>query len=345
MGVLQPVNFENNTDICKKNSLNPVLIPARNFSVQLVKDVWRTVLILFRIMIPVSIIVKLMQMAGLVAVIGDLLYPLMKYVGLPGEMGLVWATGIITNLFGGVIAFISISGGMELTVAQVTVISIMMLVAHTFPIELTIARKAGLRLVAMFVIRFVFAYVFGWVIFRLYDLLNWQTQLSHIVWKPNATVDHTLAGWAMGELKNYGVIICFIFCLMLLLRLLKMVGIIDIITRWLNPFLRTMGIGREVTPIALVGLTLGVVYGGALIVDEVKNNPRIPKKDIFYAMVLMGLCHSVIEDTILMVALGASFVGVFLIRVVLSMIVVYALVKATGRMTDKTMNRLFLRKT
>jgi hypothetical protein len=324
--------------------VNSTLRSVLDFSKQLGKDVLRTVLILFRIMIPISIIVKLLQMAGFIAVIGDMLYPVMKYVGLPGEMGLVWATGMITNLFGGIIAFISISNGMDLTVAQVTVISIMMLVAHTFPIELQIARKTGVRLVAMFLIRFCFAFIFGWIIFRLYDALGWQTQTAQIVWKPSALPDNSPGAWAIGELKNYGVIVCFIFCLMLLLRVLKMIGVIDIITRGLNPFLKFMGIGKEVTTIALVGLTLGVVYGGALIIDEVKSNPSIPKKDILYAMALMGLCHSVIEDTILMVSLGASFVGVFVIRFVLSVIVVFCLVRLTRMLSDKVMYRVFLRR-
>jgi hypothetical protein len=324
--------------------VNSTLRSVWDFSKQLGKDVLRTVLILFRIMIPISIIVKLLQMAGFITVIGDLLFPVMKFVGLPGEMGLVWATGIITNLFGGIIAFISISNGMDLTVAQVTVISIMMLVAHTFPIELQIARKTGVRLVAMFMIRFCFAFIFGWIIFRLFDVLGWQTQTAQIVWRPSAPTNNSLGAWAIGEMKNYGVIVCFIFSLMLLLRILKMIGVIDIITRGLNPFLKFMGIGKEVTTIALVGLTLGVVYGGALIIDEVKSNPSIPKKDILYAMALMGLCHSVIEDTILMVSLGASFIGVFVLRLVLSVMVMFFLVRLTKKLPDKTMYMFFLRR-
>lgn len=323
--------------------MNPAIKPFWDFSIQLFKDVFRSVLVLFRIMIPISIIVKLLQMAGFIEVIGDVLFPVMKYVGLPGEMGLVWATGIFTNLFGGIIAFIGISEGMELSVAQVTVISVMMLVAHTFPIELSIARKTGLRIVAMFLIRFVFAFIFGWFIFRFYDLFGWHTQTAQIIWKPDMP-DESLASWAIQQLKNYVVIIGLIFSLMFLLRILKKIGVIEIITRLLNPFLKFLGIGKDVTTIALVGLTLGIVYGGALIIDEVKTNPSIPKKDIFFAMVLMGLCHSVIEDTLLMVSLGASFIGVFFIRFILSVVVVFCLVRITRLISDEWMYRLFLRK-
>ena len=314
-----------------------------DFFRSLLKDVFRTVLILFKIMIPVSIIVKILQMLGFITVIGHMLYPIMKFVGLPGEMGLVWATGMTTNLFGGIIAFINISGGLDLSIAQVTTISIMMLVAHTFPIELPIARKTGVRLVAMFLIRFLFAFAFGFIIYHLYKAFGWHTLTAQIVWKPEAMHDDSISSWALEQLKSYGVIIAFIFSLMLLLRILNKIGVIAIITRLLNPFLKFLGIGKQVTTIALVGLTLGIVYGGALIIDEVKSNPSIPKKDIFYAMVLMGLCHSVIEDTILMVSLGASFIGVFVIRLLLSMFVVFCLVRITRLLSDKTMNRIFLR--
>lgn len=313
------------------------------FFKSLIKDVFRTVLILFRIMIPVSIIVKLLQMLGFIQVIGSVLSPVMKYVGLPGEMGLVWATGIITNLFGGIIAFLNISNGIELSIAQVTTISIMMLVAHTFPIELQIARKTGVRVIAMFLIRLVFAYLFGFIIYQLYSIFGLYTETAQIIWRPETMPDNSLASWAVSELKNYLVIICFIFCLMLLLRILKKVGIIDLITRALNPFLKFLGIGKDVSTIALVGLTLGVVYGGALIIDEVKSNPAIPKKDIFYAMVLMGLCHSIIEDTILMMSLGATFSGIFIIRLLLSILVVFILVRFSRNAPDKFMYRIFLR--
>jgi len=196
----------------------------------------------------------------------------------------------------------------------------------------------------MFCIRFVFAFLFGAFIFHLFSLLGVYNETAHIAWHPAKIPDNSLSSWAFGEIKNYLMIIVFIFCLMLLLRILKKIGVIDLITRALNPFLKFLGIGKEVSTIALVGLTLGVVYGGALIINEVKTNPKIPKKDIFYAMALMGLCHSVIEDTILMVSLGASFTGIFIIRFILSMLVVFLLVRVTRNMPDKILFRYFLRK-
>jgi hypothetical protein len=315
----------------------------KDFFLGVLKDVLRTSGVLFKIMIPVSIVVKILQELGAITFIGDMLYPVMKYVGLPGEFGLVWATGMITNLFGGIIAFISISDGFSLSVAQVTTLAMMMLVAHTFPIELPIARRSGVRIPVMFIIRFGFGFLFGWIIFKFSQVTGWYSETAHIAWKPNHTPDPSLMGWIISQLKNYLVILCFIFCLILLIRILKLVGILDAINKGLTPFLRFLGIGGEVATIALVGLTLGIVYGGALIINEAKTNPRISKKDVFYALTLMGLCHSVIEDTILMVSLGASFFGVFVIRLILAVLVVFLLVKLTQFLSEKSWNRFLIR--
>ncbi|MGD0712219.1 MAG: nucleoside recognition domain-containing protein, partial [Bacteroidales bacterium] len=106
---------------------------AKAFFKELFKDTVSTAIVMFRIMIPVSIVVKALQMSGLIVYIGIALAPLMKFVGLPGEMGLVWGTGMITNLFGGTLAYLNIAPSLHLTTAQTTIICLMMLVAHTFP--------------------------------------------------------------------------------------------------------------------------------------------------------------------------------------------------------------------
>ncbi len=56
------------------------------------KRALNTWLILLKIMIPISIIVKILVEFGLIKTIADLLSPIMGFVGLPGEFGLVWAT-------------------------------------------------------------------------------------------------------------------------------------------------------------------------------------------------------------------------------------------------------------
>ena len=120
---------------------------------ELFRDALRTSVELFRIIIPISIVTRFLQQWGVVDQLGVLLGPVMELVGLPGQIGLVWATAMITNLYGGMVVFASLAPDLGLTVAQVTVLTTMMLVAHGLPVELRIAQKAGTRLRAMALLR------------------------------------------------------------------------------------------------------------------------------------------------------------------------------------------------
>jgi hypothetical protein len=311
------------------------------FFKELWKDIRTTSWLMFRIMIPVSIGVKILKEIGAIELIGQALAPLMRLAGLPGEMGLVWATGMITNLFGGILAFLQISQDMSLSITQVTVISAMMLVAHTFPIELQIARKAGVRIWVNFVMRFGFAFLLGVIINSIYTGFGFFEQEAVVTWRPEAIQDPSIWTWALQELKSYGMILLFIISLLFLVKLLRELGVIRLITKALGPVLRLMGIGESVTTITIIGLTLGIVYGGALIINETRTR-EMNRRDIFYSLTLMGLCHSVIEDTILVVSLGADIIGVLVIRLVFALLITVAIVKLTRLMSDRKFNKLFL---
>lgn len=298
---------------------------------------------MLKILIPVSIGVKILQETGAMEYIGLALAPLMRLVGLPGEMGLVWGTGMITNLFGGILAYMNLAPYYHLDVAQTTVLCLMMLVAHTFPIELQIAKKAGVKFITMFLIRFGFAFLMGLMLNLIYRSFSVLTEPAVITWKHEVVLNPTWQQWALGELKNYATILIFIFSLLLLMKILKMIGVIDWITKGLSPLLRLMGIGAEVTTIAIIGLTLGIVYGGVLIINESKNK-SINKRDIFYCLALMGLCHSLIEDTILMMALGGHYTGILIFRLLASFIIIWGIVKFAKRFSDSSFAKYFLSK-
>jgi hypothetical protein len=59
-------------------------------------------------------------------------------------------------------------------------------------------------------------------------------------------------------------------------------------------------------------------------------------------MVMMGIFHSIIEDSILMISLGGHYTGIILGRFVFTIIVIYLFVKLTKPLSDKTFNRFFL---
>lgn len=288
-------------------------------------DTLRTCLELFKIIIPISIATRFLQQWGLVDQLGELLGPVMHLVGLPGEIGLVWATAMVTNLYAGMVVFAQVAPGLDLTIAQVTVLTTMMLVAHGLPVELRIAQKAGTRFRTQALLRIGGAMLLGAILNLSYLASGTLQQANNSLWNP-PPVDPSWAGWALNELRNYLSIVLIIFTLMALLRLLKKIGIVDLLTRLLEPLLALLGMGRQAAPLAIVGITLGLSYGGGLIIREAQSG-RLSREDVFSSIALMGLCHSLIEDSLLMIVIGGHISGVFWARLLFSLLVVFLLAR------------------
>lgn len=309
---------------------------------ELFRESFKTSWVLFKIMIPVSIVIKILKETGLIGIIGDVFSPFMQFIGLPGAMGLVWVTGMLTNLYGGIIAFIAISAQSPITIAQATILTTMMLVAHSLPVELMVAGKAGVKIHVMLVIRVLGAYILGFILNLMFSLTGTLHETSVIKWMPPVKTEETLPQWAISEIKNYIMVFFIIMALLLLMKILKKAGIIDWMTRMLSPVLSLIGIGKEVTPLTIIGMTLGISYGGAFIIREAEGG-HISKRDVFYSMSLLGLCHSFIEDTLLMMSLGGHYSGILIARPIFAMLVVYAFVRIFTALPQEFFNKYIVR--
>ena len=259
------------------------MLPALiEFSRKLLVETVEISLGLFRIMIPIIIAVKILQELGAVDALGKILSPVMGIVGLPGSMGLVWATTILSNIYTGIVVFVAVTANEPLTVAQTTVLASMMLVAHNLPIELRIAQKAGARLRFMGLLRMGGAFVLGWGLFRIYRLAGTLQEQNIPRWLPHID-DTSIATWTGTQVRGLIMIFFIIMGLLLLLRILDRIGITAIMTRFLTPVLRLLGIRSRPVSLLLsaggaggphrmahpvdargVRLRLGRVAGGAL---------------------------------------------------------------------------------
>ncbi|MDF1528982.1 MAG: hypothetical protein P1R74_07610, partial [Sedimenticola sp.] len=292
----------------------------RNWFEELLKDIYQVVSTLFKIMIPALLLVKILEEIGGVEVIAWLLGPVMAWVGLPESMGLVWATTLLTNIYTGMIIFFNVAQTESLNVAQVTVIGTMMLIAHTLPIEARIAQKAGVRLGVTLLIRLSSALLLGFILHHLYAWGGWLQQPSQLLWSPGV-VDSSITAWLLSQLKSLGMIVLIISALLTTLKLLRLLHIERLLHWLLQPVLRMLGIGPTATTITIVGFTLGLAFGGGLLIKEAQAG-HVPYRDVFSAMTLLALCHSVIEDTLLILLLGADISGILWMRLLFGFLVV-----------------------
>ncbi len=283
-------------------------------------------------MIPVSIIIKVLQQTGAMPYISQAFEPLMYPLGLPQEMSLVWVTAMLSNIYGGILALSGIYANNPLSVAQMTVLTTLILFAHTLLIEIPICKKAGTKILPIFLIRVVGGYLFALILNLIYSSFNlYQT----IIELPALSSENlSLTDWAIGEIKKYITIALIVMALIHILDILERIKVITLINKLLYPVIKLLGISEKVMPLTLVGMTLGLAYGGGLIVAESKEK-NIPKKDIFLSLALLSLFHSIIEDSLLMIALGASWTGVFLFRFIVSILAMLIIVKLVNKLPIK----------
>ena len=296
---------------------------------------------LFKIMIPIIIIVKIIEELGGIKYIAIALEPFMTLVGLPASTGLVWATTMITNIYGGMIIFMSNTSSENLNIAQVTVLGSMMLIAHALPIEVRIAQKAGVRILFTLTLRIGGALLLGWLLHQVYTMGDYLSATNNPLWKPPQTSNTSLSTWIIDQLKMLFQVFVIISVLVLFLKALKISGIEKLFALILQPFLRILGLSQRTTSITIVGITLGLTYGGGLLINEA-NKGELSKIDVFGSLSLLALVHSLIEDTLLIMLLGADLSGILYARLIFSVLLIALIIQSVKVLKEDTFKRFFV---
>lgn len=315
----------------------------KSFALSIFNPWKRTCKILFKILIPISILIKILQETGGINYVSNFFDPLMQLMGLPGEMGIVWASAIFGNLYGGLLAFYSLQATVSLTVAQVTILMTALLIAHSFLMEVVVVYKAGLKWIPIVFFRLGMAVVVGIFLNFFYSATNLLQEPASQIMTLSAPADQSITAWIINELKNYISIALIILALITVLEILKRIGLIAKLNKLLEPILNFIGMTSKIVPLTIIGLTLGLAYGGALIIDETRAT-SISKKDIFYSLLLMSLFHSIIEDTMLVASAGGNWSGIVLFRFVFAFITTAILIRITRNWDDAKMDKYFTRK-
>ena len=90
---------------------------------------------LLKIVIPVMIIVRIGIGFGLHIKLANLMAPFMSVLDLPPETSLVIVTTLVAGMYGGATVLAAMISDINMTVAQATVLTSIMVVAHALPIE------------------------------------------------------------------------------------------------------------------------------------------------------------------------------------------------------------------
>lgn len=276
-----------------------------------------------KIMLPVMVVVQIAQHFGLVHAAGKLLGPVMALLNLPAEAAIVWATTVLTGIYGGLASLASLSSSLDLTHGQLSALAAMMLFAHNIPVEQSIVRRAGASFAVTALLRIATAVIYGAVVAWVSHLTGWLSQPLSLEWMRGSEfiAGETDSGyWSWIQATAFSLLLTYavIISLVVVLDGFERLGITRHITAAITPVLRISGLNAHAAPVTTVGVMLGLSYGGALIIDEAEQM-GFSARTRFLALSWLSLSHSLIEDTVLMAALGADIWIILVGRIIVTL--------------------------
>ena len=293
---------------------------SKKILVNIFQETTKIFWILFKVILPVVIVIRALELIGAIPFLAKFLEPLTSFIGIDGSLGLVWMAAILVNIYAGLAAFASLQAIFDYSVAETTILGLIILIAHSLPIEVAIAKKSRISWIFNLSFRFINAIVAGKIlnlIFTKYELFNEPNQ--SVLQVPNELVSNF--EWATLQIQNFFIIFLIIFFIISTINVLRALGVWSLIINIMKIPLSYLGMSEKVANIILIGLTLGISFGGGFLIEESKKN-NISKKDILLSLSFLSLCHSIIEDTILILLLGSHISGILFFRFIYTVIII-----------------------
>ena len=110
-----------------------------------------------------------------------------------------------------------------------------------------------------------------------------------------------------------------ICAVMLLQKILDLLQISRFAAWLLGPILRCLGISPRAVSVVVIGFTMGILYGSGVLIQSVHEG-QLSRRDVLCSISLLGLCHSLIEDSLALALLGGTLWGILGFRIIFTLI-------------------------
>jgi hypothetical protein len=273
---------------------------------------------LLLITVPLSFAVLLLQVTGVLDLLGVAFKPVFGVLGLPPEAALVYATSCLLNIY----SCIAVIETLGLTGRAVTILALMCLIAHNLPVESAVQQKANSKAWKMVVLRLAVSLAAGLALSLLLPADEVQAAPTQHAAAAASSLGHAFGQWGIAVSKLCAKIMVLITLLMILERILAEFGVSRLLSRLLKYPLMLLGLPPSTAFLWVVANTLGLAYGAGVIVDNVKRG-ELPRKDADLLNHHIGVCHSLLEDTCLFVAIGVPVLWITVPRILMAAAVVW----------------------
>lgn len=265
-----------------------------------------TAWLLIKVMVPTMAVVQVLKALGVMGFLAREAAPLMKYFGLPGEASLALLTGGLVNIY----AAIAVAVNIPMTAKSMTVLAIMVLIAHNLIVETAVQSKAGTPAAIMLTTRLSAAFLAGLLFGRIIPEKGGVLvqSLSH---EQNTGLTEVVLANAVSLAKIAAIVIS----LMIAVELFREFGLMDRLIAVLHWPMRVLGLNRKTAFVTAVGLVLGLAYGSGLIIEESKRN-SLTGREVLATNVFLGTNHALIEDSLVFAAVGANLFWIVIGRLI-----------------------------
>lgn len=273
---------------------------------------------LLRIILPISLLVRFLDYFGILQWLATFLDPLFLNMGLPGSSAIVFITSIFLPLY----APLAIITSLPLTLRELTILALMCQISHNLPVESAIQAQTGTSFRAMTLLRISMSIVVGVMLNLILPAemgmpLFAQTNVTAIT-----SVGALLLLWLKSSLQIALLILIIVFLLNLLYSLLDNYQLIPKLSRGIKPLLAFFGLPKSTAFLWLIGYIVGLAYGGALMMDQMKEG-KVTRSEASLLNHHLAISHSVLEDNLLFVALGVSLWWILAVRFTVAFVVVW----------------------
>ena len=273
---------------------------------------------LLKIILPISLLVRILQFSGLLAEISGFLSPAFSLIGLPGETAIVFITSLFTPLYAPIALITSMSLGMR----EVTILALMCLISHNLIIESTIQSKTGSSFWRITIFRIFMSFVVAFSLNLVMPNEGW----GQVVITQSAEVCDTLfqvfSLWLISSLKVILMILLIVTSLMLLHYILEEFNLLHRISDFLSPIMVVFGLPKDTAFLWLVGNLVGLAYGGAIMVEQIEQK-KLSLESGAMLNTHLAVSHSLLEDTLIFVVIGVPILWIICTRLLFAIIVLW----------------------
>ncbi len=270
-----------------------------------------------KVIFPVTLLVTILRYTPVIPWLMDILTPMMKYIGLPGEAAVPLVIGNLLSLYAGIGAIISF----DFTIKEVFIMAIMLSFSHNLIIESSVASKVGVKWWIVVGIRIMLALSSAFMISTFWkggsDLAKYGF-ISKSEQLPEGWGNIILEGLQTAFLSIVQLAL-IVIPLMIVMQYFRELGWMNKLSSLFAPGMKFLGMEKNASVTLVAGLVIGLAYGAGVMIQAIKED-GVSKKDMYLALIFLVSCHAVIEDTLVFIPLGIPVWPLLIIRITTAII-------------------------